>query len=215
MDPITKKVENFFTSLKQQTYKKGEIIIRADDNPTGVFYIKNGIVKQYAISKKGEEIVVNIFKPASFFPMSWAINNTQNTYYYEALSETTIFRASKDSTLAFLKDNPDIQYDLLCRVYKGVDGLLTRMVYLMSESAYDRLIVELLIHLKRLGQKDGNGYRAEIIERDLASRSGMTRETVSRELKKLNNKGLLKLSHNILTVPDIDLLEKELSNTNY
>lgn len=215
MDPVKNKVADFFTKFKQQTYKKGEILIRADENPLGVFHLKEGIVKEYAISKKGEEIVVNIFKPGSFFPMSWAINNTQNTYYYEAVTEVELSKASKEDVLSFIKNNPDVLYDLISRVYKGIDGLMTRMVYLMSESAYDRLIVELLIHLKRLGQKDGKSYKVELIERDLASRSGMTRETVSRELKKLSNKGLVKLTHNILTVSNINLLEKELTNINY
>ena len=212
MDTVKEKVTKFFNQSKVQVYKKGEILIRADENPIGIFYLKEGLVKEYAISKKGEEIVVNIFKPDSFFPMSWAITNTQNIYYYEATSEIKICRASKENVLSFIKQNPDVLYDLLSRVYLGADGMITRMVYLMSESAYDRLIVELLIHIRRLGTREDKSYKVELIERDLASRSGMTRETVSRELKKLSNKGLVKLSRNILTVDNIDLLEKELSS---
>lgn len=81
-EALVKKIDAFFTQFKYQKYKKGEILIRADDDPTGIFYLKKGTVKEYAISKKGDEVVVNIFKPASFFPMSWAINNTYNRYYF-------------------------------------------------------------------------------------------------------------------------------------
>ena len=89
-NPAEKKVSNFFKKYKQQKYKKGEILIRADEDPSGIFYIIEGKVKEYAISKKGEEIIVNIFKPHTFFPMSWAINNTKNQYYYETISEVIL-----------------------------------------------------------------------------------------------------------------------------
>ena len=54
---IVKKIEAFFIQYKYQVYKKGEILIRADDNPQGIFYLKEGHVKKYAISKKGDEFV--------------------------------------------------------------------------------------------------------------------------------------------------------------
>ena len=54
---LASKIDAFFNKFKHQVYKKGEILIRADDNPSGIFYLKSGGVKEYCISKKGEEIV--------------------------------------------------------------------------------------------------------------------------------------------------------------
>src|SRR5437868_2049157 len=105
MNPeITNKLDAFFKQFKHQTFKRGEIIVRADENPPGVFYLKSGTVKEYTISSKGEELVVNIFKPISFFPMSWAINNTSNIFYYEALSEIEVWQAPPDKVTQLLKD---------------------------------------------------------------------------------------------------------------
>lgn len=209
---LQKKINDFFEAFKHQEYKKGEILIRSDDNPAGVFFLKKGEVKKYTISKKGEELVVNIFKPNSFFPMSWAINNTTNNYYYEAMSDVLVYRANKNEVVQFLKKDNDVLFDLLSRVYVGLDGLLLRMVYLMSENADDRLIVELIIHAKRFGRKNGEIYEVETSEKDMASRSGMTRETVSREMKKLRDKGLVKFNKNLLIINSITRLEEELVN---
>ncbi len=41
---VSAKLEKFFSTFKRQLYKKGEILIRADDTPTGVFYLKSGVV---------------------------------------------------------------------------------------------------------------------------------------------------------------------------
>jgi CRP-like cAMP-binding protein len=208
---ISKKIDDFFSQFKHQSYKKGEILIRADDIPSGIFYLKEGLVKKYAISKKGDELIVNVFKPVSFFPMSWAINDSKNDYFYEAITELTIWKAPKDDALVFVKKNPDVLFDLLSRVYRGTDGMQTRMTYLMAGNAYARLITELLIQVKRFGEQSGNEIVCKTSEKDIASQSGMTRETVSREMKVLKDKGLLKFSKNILRVQNIQKLEDELS----
>jgi CRP-like cAMP-binding protein len=137
---VSKKLDLFFSQFPKRQYKKGEILIHADEEPSGVFYLKEGVVRQYAISKKGEELVVNVFKQVSFFPMGWVFNQTRNNYYYEALINITIFKAPREKVITFLKSNPEVLYDLISRVYKGIDGLFTRMTYMMSGGAYERLI---------------------------------------------------------------------------
>lgn len=208
-ESIAKKVDDFFTKYKQQTYKKGEVLVRADDDPIGIFYLKEGFVKQYAISKKGDELVINVFKPISFFPMSWAINQTKNDYFFEAVTDLVIWRAPREEVVSFVKDNPDVLFDLLRRVYKGTDGVLTRMAYLMSGNAYARLITELLIYARRFG-KEQKMVGITISEKDLAAQSGMTRETASREMKILKDKGLIVLRGNNLVIKDVQSLESEL-----
>ena len=82
MDEITrKKVHYFFTQFKRYSDKKGTIIVGAEESPKGIYYLLEGNVKQYSLSKKGTEIVVNIYKPPAFFPMSWAMNQTRNDYF--------------------------------------------------------------------------------------------------------------------------------------
>ncbi len=213
---ISEKVAKFFSNYRQQSFKKGDFLIRANENPSGVFYLSKGTVRVYAISKNGDELVVNIFKPFSFFPMNWAINNTENSYYYEAMSPVIVQKASRDDVLQFVKENNDILLNLLSRVYRGIDGVLNKMTYLMVGSAYARIIAELLVNVKRFGEisqsKKGSSGQMQISERDLAAQAGLTRETVSRELKRLKDKQLILFSQNTLTITNIEKLEQELSD---
>lgn len=208
---VNKKIDTFFSQFKNQKYKKGEILIRADEEPTAVFFLKNGAIKQYAISKKGEELVINIFKTVAFFPMGWAINNTKNDYYYEAITDAEIIKAPREKVLDFLKSNPDVLYDLVQRIYRGLDGLFTRMTYMMSGGAYDRLITEIVIQAKRFGKGKTDGQlELHVSEKELAAQAGMTRETVSREIKILKEKGFVTFSKNTLEIHDLSKLEEEL-----
>jgi CRP-like cAMP-binding protein len=208
-ETLLEKIDVFFSKYKYQKYKKGEILIRAEDSPQGVFYLKAGNVKQYTISRKGDELAINIFKPSSFFPMSWAINETANVYFFEAMTDAEVYLAPKEETVKFIQNNPDVLFDLMKRVYKGVDGILTRMTYLMGGNAYGRLITELLIYAKRFG-KGKNEVEITISEKDLAAQSGMTRETVSREMKILKDKGIITLTNSKLTIKSLQKLEYEL-----
>jgi CRP-like cAMP-binding protein len=207
---VQSEIDIFFKQFKHHQFKKGEIIIRVDDDPGGVFYLTEGKVKQYAISAKGEELVLNIFKPVSFFPMSWAINDTFNAYYYEALEDLEIWKAPRQDVVDFLKSNPSVLFDLLSRVYKGTDGILMKMVHLMSGEAYSRVVTELLIEAKRFGKKSGSAVELTISEKDIASQAGMARETVSREMKILKDKGLVTFNKNILIINNLDDFENEL-----
>lgn len=212
-EDVRRKLDSFFSQFKRQTYKKGEILIRADEKPSGIFYLKEGLVREYAISKKGEELVVNMFKPGAFFPMTWGINETENRYFFEAVSPLTLWQAPREKVIAFLKNDPEVMYDLLSRLYRGTDGLLTRLVYIMSGSAYARLITEILISAKRFGitDKKSGEITCSISETELATHAGLTRETVSREMKRLKVKKLVLVGRNEIVIPDIAGLEEELS----
>ena len=135
MNPeVATKINQFFSQYKSQTFKKGQVLIRAGEDPEGIFYLLNGQVKQYAVSQKGDNLTVNIFKPVAFFPMSWAINKTSNNFYFEALTDVEIRLAPAVKVLEFVQSNPDVLFDLIKRLYSGMDGVLSRMVLLMSQN---------------------------------------------------------------------------------
>lgn len=206
---IIGKVEKFFKKYKRKTYKKGEILIRADDDPPGVFYLEEGLVKKYIISKKGDELTLSIFKPTLFFPIGWALNNSKNNYFYEAMAPSTVWLAAEDRFIEFIKNEPDVLFELIKRIHR--DGLLTRTTYLMAGNAYTRLVAEIHTSIRRFGEEENGQGMVAITEKDLASMTGMTRETVSREIKVLKEKGLVQFSRSRLVVRNIKKFEKEMS----
>jgi CRP-like cAMP-binding protein len=208
---VSDKVKKFFEPYKLHSFDKGQILIYKGDNPDGIGYIVKGEVRQYDIAPNGEELVVNVYKPGAFFPMYWAINKTPNNYFFEAASNVQLIQAPAEEVLDFIKDNPDVMLDLLSRLYIGVEGLLQRMIYLMGGSAYSRAMFELVNTCKRFGKLQSDGsYIIEIHENELARRTGLTRETFNRELRKLKEQGTLRREHGQLIIKDLKLLEKRL-----
>ena len=205
------KVRQFFSKYPIKTYNKGEVLILADENPQKISYIVSGHVRQYDISYRGDEVVVNVFKPEAFFPMSWAIAKTPNRYFFEAGENLKVHEAPPNEALKFLKENPDVALDLLTRLYRGVDGLTRRMAHLMGGSAKSRLLFEIIIECRRFGKKTtGQSYVIDMSESELGARSGLARETVSREIKSLKKLSLIDINRQGIIIKDINALENKL-----
>ncbi len=211
---ISAQLSEFFAKYPVRQYDKGQIIVFANDDPQYIFYLKKGLIRQYDLSYRGDEIVINVFKPGTFFPMSWAVNNTPNEYFYQASEDCEVSIARPEEVISFVKENPDILFDLLSRVYAGTDGILRRMVHLMGGSAKGRLMYEILVQCRRFGDiKPDASCVVVISENELASRAGLSRETVSREMRKLINDSLLAVSRGKITVHNLDEFESKLGAT--
>lgn len=210
---VKNKLINFFSKYKKIEFSKGEPLIEADQNPGGVFYLIDGVVKEYVVNAQGVEVVLNLYKADSFFPMSWVINKKALPHYFEAMAEAVVWKASPDDFLSFLKSDPDVMLDLLKRIYKGMEGMWLRLEYSMSGSAYEKFISELLIFAKRFGIRDGAAVILDfkIFEKDLAAQTGVARETVSRLISKLKEKKLVDFKDNRIYIQNLEKLEDELT----
>ncbi|HZM64203.1 MAG TPA: Crp/Fnr family transcriptional regulator [Candidatus Saccharimonadales bacterium] len=203
MNDTQQKIAAFFEAYPLKSFDERQIIIRAGEDPQNILYVVEGRISQYDITPTGNEMVVNVFKPGAFFPMSSAINNTPNGYFFEASTAVTTRVAPAADVIQFIKDNPDVLFDLLARVYRGVDGVLRRMAHLMGGDAKSRLLFELLNASYRFGQPQPNGeVTIALTETALARHSGLARETINRTLKDLKTAGLIEVSQEGIVVKD-------------
>lgn len=227
MDNIQLKVYNFFKDLPQARYSSGEAIIKANEKPAKIYYIEKGIVEVRDLSVGSTGFTVNIFKAQAYFPMAWAINHKIYPYTYIALNDVTVRTADPDEVLSFIKSNPDVMLDLLSRVIRGADGLQVRLVLACNSTSTARLLYEILLDAYRFGEstldyrnnssrvlhkpsKVQNKSRIYVKQSTLAMRSGLARETVSRELQKIEQQGFIVRKKQNISV-NIALIEKFLN----
>lgn len=205
----TQKLNNFFSKFKNYRYKKGEVILRGGDTPQGVYFINKGYVRDYSISKEGEELTLIIFKPEDFFPMHWVFNNGSNSHYFEAMSAVELSRCPKEDFLAFIKVNPEIFLELTAHIVLRLSGIMQRMEYLAFGNAYEKVASILQILSERFGKKEGKNIiiQVPLVHRDIAELLGITRETASIELKKLEKEGSISHKKHLIIVRNIKKLE--------
>lgn len=197
----THAFEIFYKQFTLRNYKKDEMLIRADDDPQGIFCLTKGYVRQYTISKTGLELTLHILKPISYFPMVWAINGTPNVYYFEALTPVEVGRAPRDQVVTFIKDKPTIIFELMSELVEDYAESLKRIEHLVFSDAYRRVISVFLYISKHFGEVTNSGVvvHHRFTQQDIATLVGVARETASNELVKLEKKGLITyIDHSIL-----------------
>lgn len=192
------KIQSYFLSYPAHVYKKGEVLIQAGDTPA-TYYITRGHVSQYDIAKNGSKLVVNIYKPGSFISLASILNNIPSVFFFETIEPTTVHVAPSVEVANFLKENPDVTYDALARMSRGSVGLMLRLARAMEGSAEGRILQELLIMRSRFSQSKQVIYTTDT---DLAAKTGLARETVSRTLKKLDAEGVVHSSRGKVTLSD-------------
>ena len=211
----TEEFETFYKQFTVRNYKKGEMLIRADDDPQGIFCLTKGYVRQYTISKTGLELTLHILKPISYFPMVWAINGTQNVYYFEALTPVEIRRAPRDEVVNFIKDKPTLLFALMSELLEDDAETLKRVEHLVFSDAYRRVISILIYIAKHFGEESKSGIivRHRFTQQDIATLVGVTRETASNEMVKLEREGLIKYVDHSMLFESMKKLNSELSSS--
>lgn len=207
---VRQKLDIFFAAFPQKKYKKRELLIRAGERTTNIFYLTRGHVKQYLITNAGDEINLNIYKEGSFIPMSLVFNPRRSPYFYEAMGEVKTREAPLEKVTNFVNQDSEVMMDLLHRLFVGIDGLFLRFEQLMSGDAKHRLYVTLVICAKRFGvlRKGYLKLTLKLTHQELASLSGLSRETVSREMKKLKERNLLSYTKASICINDLTQLEQ-------
>jgi CRP/FNR family transcriptional regulator, cyclic AMP receptor protein len=207
-----KDLEAFYKQFAVRTYKKGELLIRADDEPQGIFYLIKGYVRQYTISKTGMELTLHIIKPPAYFPMVWAINGTPNVYYFEALTPIEAGRAPREQVVDFIKDKPALIFKMMSELVEDYAETLTRIEHLVFSDAYRRVISVLLYIAKHFGETKDNVIivHHRFTQQDVATLVGIARETASSELAKLEKKGFIRYVDHAMIFKNLKKLETEL-----
>jgi CRP-like cAMP-binding protein len=202
---MDKQFENnltkFFDSYKLIRYKKGEVILRPGDNTDFVGFIKSGFVRVYTVNESGQEITMSFFKPILYFTAIYAMTGVTNKFYFEAISPVEIWKVPKEKFMEYCEKN-----QMICRM------IMERM---------SLLFLDLVDHVGKLMASDSLSKVAIIIssvnqsETDfalthklIASLSGLTRETVTIQMLKLEKMKLIDNKNRKVTILNQVGLEK-------
>ncbi len=200
------KLNQFFLQYPAKSLDKSQSVLKVDSKLSHILFLTDGFVRQYAVSKQGQEFTLNIFEPFSFFPLNLAFHREVNPYYFEAFSPIKFNQAPIADVEKFIQKNPDVLFDLIHRITSGLNGMLYRMESLMFGSAKQKVAAALSICAARFGASHDQNKQCshdevpadqvrlvdfELTHQQIAFMTGLTRETVSVEMGKLREEGLV------------------------
>lgn len=192
----------FFTAHGTRVHvKKNGFLFSPENEIHHVFYLEKGHVRQYGLTSEGVEFTIHIFSPGSFFPLTSILNDIPNSYFFQATTDCTLYRIGKMEGIEFLRKNPEVLYDLSTRLLFAIDKLSMRIGQLAYANAREKITSVLAFLSHHFAQQNNSGeltFTKKITHEDIASLAGLSRETVSREIKKLKSSGSIQYKKGLI-----------------
>lgn len=191
---------------------KGEVVVHADDEPFGVFYIESGFVKVFSLNTLGTEYIHVVYGPGEYFPMIWMVRHVRRNMFYETMAPCTLLKVRPGELEAALEADAHLCIDVIKQSTEQAGIFLDRIHNLEFRFARERLVYCLLYLAKRFGvPKDGGSEIAlRVSHQILASNINLSRESVGRELERLERKDMVVVSGGRIFLKDIPALVRQL-----
>ena len=194
-------------------YEKGKMILLEQSQGETFFIIISGVVKVTRLSDDGREVILAILGESDFFGEMSLLDGEGRSANIVANEESEVVTLSRSDFLDCLQKYPKIAIALLeelaVRLRKS-DQHIESLSLSDSEQRIGVTLIRLAEELGTIKQGDVNVKNLPY-QQDIANMAGTSRETVSRTLKLLETKNLLKRDGRNLTIYKFDLFRQAFS----
>ncbi len=189
--------------------RRGQTVIARDAEAFGVFLVEKGWLSVTLYSAEGREVVVRELGPGEMFGELAALDQGGRSASVVATEECRLVSVSRESFLSLLLTQPAAALELSLLLARQMRAMTDKVFELSMLSAGQRLQCELL----RLASPEGADAGRALIPRmpsqeDMASRIGVRRESVSRELQTLTRAGIIEQTGRSATIKDLKRLRQ-------
>lgn len=205
-EQVQKNLVEFFQKYRLVKYKKGELIFRPGDSFSQISFIKNGYVRLFLDDDNGKEITINVFKPIFYLSLYYALNEKESRYYFEAMTDVEIWQAPQREVFNFIRNDLEILGFLTDRLLKVVNELIGHVEIVISGDAYAKVAALIISLAKNSGHLNKGKIELDFTttHRLIASLAGLTRETASIQIKKLERSGYIFQKTGTIIINDLD-----------
>lgn len=197
------RIETLFKDAREKKYPKNQIIAYQGDHLTSIHQVKEGYVKAYTILDSGDTRTIFILSPGDIFPIAFSLTldwgKYQLKYFYQALTDTKLALLTSSSFQELLESDPRIVRAYMSYMSASNEAIMDQLEAMKRKTAKDK-IFELLPYLvKKIGQRiRPHTYKLnlKLSHQEIADLSGITRETTTALLKKLEKEGVIKQYRN-------------------
>lgn len=188
LEEIAKKIEH-------KSFDKGSMIFAEGSDANMLFFINVGKIKLYKYNKDGKEQILHILTNGDFFGELNLIKSSKYKFNAKAMDNAKICTLRKSEVKNIILKNPEIALKLLESVGERLSAI-ENLAQNLSTNDVDARMAYLLLNLMDKYSEDLKGkklIKLPLSREDMANYIGVTRETISRKLKKFEDEELIRL----------------------
>ncbi|MBK9291898.1 MAG: Crp/Fnr family transcriptional regulator [Bacteroidetes bacterium] len=173
-------------------FNKGETIVKQGTHATHLVSLTGGMAKLYIEGFGNKNLLLDLLQPWRLFGGPGLFTDSKYHYSVAAITEATACFIPIDNLRQVIRTNPDFAEGIIrhCN-YNSVNNF-ERMVSLTQKQMHGRLADVLLYLSDKVFRNDR--FVLPINRNELGEMSNMTKESVTRILKELENDGVIALN---------------------
>lgn len=190
---------------RERTYPRNSMILFEDDPGDALYVVVGGQVKVVLIGEDGREVILSVLGPGDFFGEMSLIDDEPRSANVIAMEDARLLVLRREDFHHALEEHPRIAIGLLralSRRLRGADDKIGALVLLDVTGRVAKLLLELA------DEQDGTTITRKLTHHTIAQMVGSSRETISRTMRDLVERGLIEVNRQVIIIHDRTALEQ-------
>jgi CRP/FNR family cyclic AMP-dependent transcriptional regulator len=195
------ELARFTDVVREREYPKNSVILFEDDPGDALYIVASGQVKVVLIGEDGREVILSVLSDGDFFGEMSLIDDEPRSAHVIAMKDSALLVLRRDDFHQQIQALPSIALKVL-KVLVGrlrrADAKIGGLVLLDVNGRVAKLLLDL--------GDEGGGPRItrKLTHHTIAQMIGSSRETVSRAMRELTDRGLIEVSRREITIKNRD-----------
>jgi CRP-like cAMP-binding protein len=193
----------FAEVTREREYPKNSVILFEDDPGDALYIVSSGQVKVVLIGEDGREVILSVLGEGDFFGEMSLIDDEPRSAHVIAMKDSQLLVLRRDDFQSQLEHHPKIAFKLLrvlVQRLRRADEKIGGLVLLDVNGRVARLLLDLA------EESGGPRITRKLTHHTIAQMIGSSRETVSRAMRELVEKGCIEVNRREITITRADLL---------
>lgn len=192
-------------ATREKSYPKNSVILFEDDPGDALYVVLSGQVKVVLIGEDGREVILSILRDGDFFGEMSLIDDQPRSAHVIATEDSNLLVLRRDDFRRSIEESPRIALGLLralSRRLRRADDKIGSLALLDVNGRVARLLLELA------DEHDGSHIPRTVTHHMIAQMVGSSRETVSRTMRELADRGHVQVTRKAIILQDRPALKR-------
>jgi len=191
-------------------YQRGDVSFYENTPAFAVYCVSSGWVKLYKVGSRAERQVIRLLGPGDVIGHRALLAEEPFSATAEVIETSSICTIPKDPFLNMLLESPQLAINMMGRMAQELRTSEEQLLILSQKSVQQRTAQMLLLLRKKSRQKDNEcvDLRIPLRRNEMAQMIGTTPESLSRTLRHLAKRGILRVTRMDLCILNVEALER-------
>jgi CRP/FNR family cyclic AMP-dependent transcriptional regulator len=193
------ELARFAEVAREREYPKNSVILFEDDPGDALYIVSGGQVKVVLIGEDGREVILSVLSDGDFFGEMSLIDDEPRSAHVIAMRDSRLLVLRRDDFQQQIQEHPSIALKVLkvmVQRLRRADAKIGGLVLLDVNGRVARLLLDLA------DESGGPKITRRLTHHTIAQMIGSSRETVSRAMRELVDRGLIDVTRREITIRD-------------